>query len=80
MYQIIIGYVPDLSKHVLLGDLSTKSSATQSSAVGDCAPDKETKVGKHVRALVLNLDLAIPSTLADYFAGSCHHNYIHHSG
>lgn len=63
MYEIFIDHVPDLSKHLSLGDFSIKSGATQSSAIGSCPPDKEAKVGKHEHSLLLKLDLAIPSSL-----------------
>ena len=54
--KIILKHVPDLSKLLLMGDFNTKLGAAQSYAIGDCAPDKENRIGKNVHGILLKLN------------------------
>jgi len=78
--KIIIKHVPDVSKILLLGDFNTKLGAAQSYAVGDCAPDKENRIGKNVHSILLKLKLSVPATFSQYCTATEHHTFVHHSG
>ena len=78
--KIISKHVPDVSKLLLLGDFNTKLGAALSYAVGDCAPDKENRIGKNVHSILLKLKLSVPATFSQYCTASEHHTFVHHTG
>ena len=78
--KIIVKHVPDVSKLLLMGDFNTKLGAALSYAIGDCAPDKENRIGKNVHSILLKLKLAVPASFTQYCSALEHHTFVHHSG